>query len=225
MLCRSPGFLSLSLTSNNTGEDFYKATDFFITFFNKVSSWFMAWLCLFYCMKIVKVNRRTFFKLKKRISSVVKVLIVVTLMGCLAVTLPIIFFIQLQTNTISISAQCKNYYINENSIHVYGAFLSFFTSFLPLAIMLVSSMMIVTFLCKNSRKASKNTNSVSVSCKNGPAAVAKMITSLIILYVVCTGTVFVLNSLVVLQGNVLVFISLSCSVYSAGCSMILIIGQ
>ncbi|XP_014354050.2 taste receptor type 2 member 1-like [Latimeria chalumnae] len=185
--------------------------------------WFMAWLCLFYCVKIIKVNWRTFLKLKRRISSVVKVLIVVTLVGCLAMVLPIIFYIQLQSNTTSISAQCKNYYITENNIHVYGAFLSFFTSFLPLAIMLASSMMIVTFLCKHSRKMSKNTKAVSRSHGDGPAAVAKTITSLTVLYVVCTGTVFALNSLVVLEDNVLVFIALSCSVYSAGCSMILIV--
>uniref|UniRef100_H3A4K0 Taste receptor type 2 n=1 Tax=Latimeria chalumnae TaxID=7897 RepID=H3A4K0_LATCH len=219
-----PWFLVYILNlCNNTGEDFYKATDFLNTFFNKASSWFMAWLCLFYCVKIIKVNWRTFLKLKRRISSVVKVLIVVTLVGCLVVVLPIIFYIQLQSNTTSISAQCKNYYITENNIHVYGAFLSFFTSFLPLAIMLASSMMIVTFLCKHSRKMSKNTKAVSRSHGDGPAAVAKTITSLTVLYVVCTGTVFALNSLVVLEDNVLVFIALSCSVYSAGCSMILIV--
>ncbi|XP_006012473.1 taste receptor type 2 member 1-like [Latimeria chalumnae] len=220
-----PWFLVYILNlCNNTGEDLYKATDFFITFYNKASSWFTAWLCLFYCVKIVKVNWRTFLKLKRRISSVVKVLIAVTLVGCLALSLPIIFFIQLQSNTSSISAQCKNYYINENSFYVYAAFLSFFTSFLPLAIMLASSMTIVTFLCKHSRKMNKSTNAISGSRGDGPAAVAKMITSLIVLYVLCTGTVFALNSLVVLEGNVLVFIALSCSVYSAGCAMILIIG-
>nr|XP_014339611.1 PREDICTED: taste receptor type 2 member 40-like [Latimeria chalumnae] len=197
-----PWFLVYILNlCNNTGEDLYKAVDFFITFFNKPSSWFAAWLCLIYCVKIVKVNWRTFLKLDRRISSVVKVLIAVTMVGCLALSLPIIFFIQLQSNTTSISAQCKNYYINENSFYVYAAFLSFFTSFLPLAIMLASSMTIVTFLCKHSRKMTNNYNAISGSHGDGPAAVAKMITSLIVLYILCTGTVFALNNLVVLEGN------------------------
>uniref|UniRef100_H3A643 Taste receptor type 2 n=2 Tax=Latimeria chalumnae TaxID=7897 RepID=H3A643_LATCH len=205
------------------GDDLYKVTDFMSVFLSKSSYWFTAYLCFYYCVKIIKVNWSCFNSLKQKISSVVKTLITCTLLGTIALSAPVVYYVKLNTNLSSISEICKVYYIDAHN-EVYAAFLSVLTSFLPLAVMFISSTGIVVFLCRHSRNMTKNVTPGGTH-NDAHTAVAIMLTCLIVLYIACTVTVFAANLLVVtIESDVLVAISFTSSIYSAGSSVILIIG-
>nr|XP_006013570.1 PREDICTED: taste receptor type 2 member 1-like [Latimeria chalumnae] len=207
------------------GGVIYKVTDFNIIFFSKSSYWFTAWLCFFYCMKIIKVKRMFFIRLKQRMSLLVKILILCTMMLNFSLAYPVVFLIKLKANSTSISILCKDYYITGDTTHIYGASLSFLTSLSPLAVMLVSSMGIVIFLCLHSRNMKRNAIAGNSSHGNTHTAVAVMIICLILLYMLCTITVLSANLQVALaQFDTLVAITFTSSLYSAGSSLILITG-
>nr|XP_014350892.1 PREDICTED: taste receptor type 2 member 39-like [Latimeria chalumnae] len=130
----------------NFGEVFYKVTDFVAIFLSSSSYWFITWLCFIYFVKIVKIKSRFFIGLKQKMSSLVIVLILFTLLVSFSVALPGIYTVKLKTNSTSISELCKDYYVIGEFGYIYGAFLNILTSFLPLVIMLISSIGIVIFL-------------------------------------------------------------------------------
>ncbi|XP_064416334.1 taste receptor type 2 member 40-like [Latimeria chalumnae] len=138
----------------------------------KVISWLTAWLCFVYCVKIIKVNWRFFMRVKQRISLAVKVMIIGTIGLCCLISVPIYFMIHLKGNT---TKGCRDFYVkvSEKELSVlYGGTLTFFTSFLPLLLMLVSSVSIVIFLCQHSRNMDKNMASSSSSHNEAHTSVA-----------------------------------------------------
>ncbi|XP_006012162.1 taste receptor type 2 member 40-like [Latimeria chalumnae] len=208
------------------GEVFYQVTDFNAIFLSKSSYWFTAWLCFFYCVKIVKVNWRVLMRLKQKMTSVVHILILASLMLSFSVAVPIIYRVKFRKNATSISELCKLYYdTGGESGYIYGAMMSLLTSFLPLAVMVISSMGIVIFLCRHSRNMTKRGNTGGSSHTDAHTAVALMLLCLIVLYIICTSTVLSANLQIALsQFDVLLAISFTSSIYSAGSSVILIIG-
>ncbi|XP_064416316.1 taste receptor type 2 member 39-like [Latimeria chalumnae] len=207
------------------GEVFYKVMDFSAIFLSKSSFWFIAWLCFIYFLKIVRIKSRFFMGLQQKMSSLVIVLILITLLVSFSVALPVIYMIKLQTNSTSISELCKDYYIIGKFAYIHGAFLSILTSFLPLVIMLISSMGIVIFLCTHSRKMKKNAVASSSSNEDAHTAVAVMIICLILLYVLCIITVLSGNLQIALSqvDETVIIVFMSC-IYLAVSPVILIIG-
>ncbi|XP_064416349.1 taste receptor type 2 member 40-like [Latimeria chalumnae] len=207
------------------GAHVYKVTDLLIIFISKASYWFTAWLCFFYCMKIIKVKWRFFKTLKQRISSLVSFLLIATVLCSFAVAYPVIYTIR-SLNTTNTIGECKDYYITQHELMMgYAIFLSLVASLLPLALMLLSSLGIVVFLFKHSKNMTKSSNTSSSPRNEGPITVAKMLISLIVLYVVTVICVLVTNHVfTIVASDMVVIIASSSCVFSAGSSVILIVG-
>nr|XP_006013749.1 PREDICTED: taste receptor type 2 member 40-like [Latimeria chalumnae] len=155
--------------------------------------WLTALLCCVYCVKIVKVNWRFFLRLKQKISLFVKFMIFLTLLLLISFSLPVHTRIRFNYNSTNM---CKHYFIIEGKEQVsvmVAAILSFFTSFLLLAIMLVSSLCIVVFLCLHSRNIDKNITPSSTSRGEAHTSVAIMLLCRIALYITCVATAQVVN--------------------------------
>ncbi|XP_064416329.1 taste receptor type 2 member 40-like [Latimeria chalumnae] len=209
----------------NVGEMLYFVNDSIITFFPKSAIWFTAWLCFVYCVKIVKVNWRFFLRLKQRISLLVKFMIAWTLLLCFSISIPVSFQIEFTPN---ITQMCRLYYKSSGKIEsrlIYSSFLSMSTSFLPLVLMLFSSLGIVIFLCRHSRNMDKNINSSSSSRNEAHVSVAIMLLCLIALFVACAGTALSANLQIATgEFDLAVAIILTQLIYSAGSPVILITG-
>ncbi|XP_064416331.1 taste receptor type 2 member 40-like [Latimeria chalumnae] len=175
------------------GEVFFQVTDTLLIFFPKSMVWFTASLCCVYCVKIVKVNWRFFLRLKQKISLFVKFMIFLTLLISISFSLPVYTRIRFNYNSTNM---CTHYFFIEGKEQVsiiFAVILSFFTSFLPLAIMLVSSLGIVVFLCLHSRNMDKNVTPSSTSRGEAHTSVAIMLLCLIALYITCAATAQVVN--------------------------------
>ncbi|XP_064416318.1 taste receptor type 2 member 1-like [Latimeria chalumnae] len=210
----------------NIGDIVYKVTDFINIFLSKTIIWLTAWLCFVYCVKIIKVNQKIFIRLKKRISLSIRYMIAGTVLLCILLSFPIILFIKLKINSTNI---CRDYYsVNEKKelSLIYSSMLTFLTSFLPLVLMLVSSLSIVIFLCQHSRNMDKNVASSSTSHSDAHTSVAIMLICLIALFIACAGTALSVNIQVATgQFDALEAITLTDIIYSSGSPMILIIGM
>uniref|UniRef100_H3A3D0 Taste receptor type 2 n=1 Tax=Latimeria chalumnae TaxID=7897 RepID=H3A3D0_LATCH len=207
------------------GSNIYRVTDFINVLLPKTIIWLTAWLCFVYCIKIVKVNWRIFMRMKKRISLAVKCMITGTLLLCISLSFPSTLFIELKINSTNV---CKNYYKADTKnelFFIFTSMLSLMMSFLPLVLMLVSSLGIVIFLCLHSRNMDKNITSSGTSSCDAHTSVAIMLLCLIALFIACAGTVLPVNIQIAFgQFDVLIAIALSNIIYSAGSSVILIIG-
>uniref|UniRef100_H2ZUR9 Taste receptor type 2 n=1 Tax=Latimeria chalumnae TaxID=7897 RepID=H2ZUR9_LATCH len=199
-------------------------TDLIALFITNSNYWFIAWLCFFYCVKIIKVNLILFTRLQRRLPMVVNILIIGTLIGCFPISVPAIHYIKFKTNFTSVSDLCRDYYPHSGN-EVYAVLLSVLTSFLPLVIMVICIMTIVIFLCIHSKNMSKNVTLGGSSHGDAHITVAIMLICLIVFYIACTATVFAANLLVVLvDGYVLIAISYTSSIFSTGSAVILISG-
>nr|XP_006012873.1 PREDICTED: taste receptor type 2 member 1-like [Latimeria chalumnae] len=206
-------------------EAVFKLADFTLVFFSKSSYWLTAWLCFVYCVKIVKIKWRFFMRLKLRIPLVVNFLIIGTALLCFSISLPVIYRIKFRTNSTNM---CKHYYITMNQKEIsllYTGMLSLLTSFLPLLLMLVSSIGIVIFLCRHSRNIDKDVIPSNTSHSHAHVTVAIMLICLIVLFIVCSTTALSVN-LQIASGQLELIIALPLTdlIYSAGSPVILIIG-
>uniref|UniRef100_H3AE64 Taste receptor type 2 n=1 Tax=Latimeria chalumnae TaxID=7897 RepID=H3AE64_LATCH len=208
-----------------TGETVYKIIHFFNIFLPKTVIWLTAWLCFVYCMKIVKVNWKIFLRLKQKLSLVVYCMIIGTLLLTILLSFPVVLFIKLKVNSTNI---CRDYYtVNEEKelTFIYTSLLSFLTSFLPLVLMLVSSLGIIIFLCQHTRHMGKNVTPTSTSHSDAHTSVAIMLLCLIALFIACAGTALSVNLQIATgQFDVQVAIALSTIIYSSGSPVILLIG-
>ncbi|XP_006013620.2 taste receptor type 2 member 3-like [Latimeria chalumnae] len=216
-------FLNLCLY---VGEVFYQVSDTFILFFPKLIVWFTASLCLVYCVKIVKVNWSFFLKLKQKISLVVKFMIFLTLLICAFISIPVHSVIKFNFNATNV---CREYFILQDETKnspIYSFLISTLTSFLPLIIMLISSLGIVIFLFYHLRNMDKNAIPSNTSRNDAHTSVAIMLICLIALFVVCAGTALSVNIQIALgQLDIAPAITITQLLYSAGSPVILIVGM
>nr|XP_006013408.2 PREDICTED: taste receptor type 2 member 1-like [Latimeria chalumnae] len=207
------------------GEMLYYINDTLITFFPKTAIWFTAWLCFIYCVKIIKVDWKFFMRLKQRISLAVNYMITGSVLLCLLLSIPVSFQIEFTPNT---TKMCRLYYkpTDDKELRlIYASILSFLTSFLPLVLMLASSIGIVIFLCRHSRNMDKNVTPKSSSHSEAHTSVAIMLLCLIAFYIACAGTALSANLKIVSgEFDLAVAIILTQLIYSAGSPVILIIG-
>ncbi|XP_064416332.1 taste receptor type 2 member 40-like [Latimeria chalumnae] len=183
-------FLNLCLS---VGELFFQVTDTTLLFLPKVVIWLTAWLCFIYCVKIIKVSWGFFLRLKQKISLVVKIMATGTVVMCFVISLPTIFIINFRPNTTEV---CRKYHMIANNTEmnmIYSTVISFFTSFMPLILMLLSCFSIMIFLYQHSRNMDKNIKSSSSSRNEAHTAVAIMLFSLTALFIVCAGAALPIN--------------------------------
>ncbi|XP_064416313.1 taste receptor type 2 member 40-like [Latimeria chalumnae] len=203
-------------------EPIYKFSDFFSTFFSKSTYWFTACLCFYYCMKIVKVNKRFFLTLKQRISIVVSVLLLSSFLLCFAVSFPVVYFIQLKPNS---SIPCKTHYTLGKALFIYNIFNVALAYYLPLVVMMTCSLGIVIFLCRHSRNMDKNIAAGGSSHSDAHKPVAVMLICLILLYMTCALTVLLASVQASLgEIDIMTAIPYTASLFNTGSSMILIVG-
>uniref|UniRef100_H2ZXY6 Taste receptor type 2 n=2 Tax=Latimeria chalumnae TaxID=7897 RepID=H2ZXY6_LATCH len=208
------------------GDDIYKVLDFLAVFLSAINYWFTAWLSFFYCVKIVKSKWKLFMRLKQSSSSWVAPVITGTALGCCTISFFIVFYIQIPTNTTNGETEpCKDYYIISSDYIIYSAFYSLLGCFLPLALMAVSSSVIVAFLCKHAKRMRKTTSGASTPQSGTHTAVAKTIFGLIVLYTSCVVSVLAADHVsILIESDVLIVLAYASSIYSAGSSIILTIG-
>ncbi|XP_006012751.1 taste receptor type 2 member 40-like [Latimeria chalumnae] len=204
------------------GEAIYKFTDSFSNFVSKSTYWFTAWLCFYYCVKIVKVNGRFFLRLKQRISLVVNILLLSTITLCFTISIPILYLIKLKLNS---SVPCKTHFILGRTLFIYGIVNGVLTSYLPLVVMVICSLGIVIFLCQHSRNMDKSIAAGGTSHSEAHKTVAIMLICLILLYMTCAITVLLASIQLTLgEINIMTAIPYTASIFSTGSSVILIIG-
>ncbi|XP_064416324.1 taste receptor type 2 member 1-like [Latimeria chalumnae] len=208
------------------GQVFYQVTDTLLIFLPKLIVWLTAWLCFVYCVKIVKVNWRFFLRLKQKVSLVVKCMVTGTMLVCFLISIPVSFMIKFRPNT---TDMCRRYYKATDDIEIsllYTILLSLLTSFLPLVLMLVSSLGIVNFLCWHSRNMDKNVTPSSTPHRNAHTSIAVMLLCLIAIFIVCTGTALPVNIQIgVGQHSVRGVIAITQLFYLSGSPVILIVGM
>ncbi|XP_006014367.1 taste receptor type 2 member 40-like [Latimeria chalumnae] len=203
-------------------DPIYKFSDFFSTFFSKSTYWFVACLCFYYCVKIVKVNWRFLLRLKQRMSTVMNVLLLSSFLLCFAVSVPVAHFIKLKPNS---SIPCKTYYTLGKALFIYNIFNVVLAYYLPLVVMVICSLGIVVFLCHHSRNMDKNVAAGGSSHSEAHKAVAIMLICLILLYMTCALTVLLASVQTSLgEIDIMTAIPYTASIFSTGSSMILIIG-
>ncbi|XP_064416327.1 taste receptor type 2 member 1-like [Latimeria chalumnae] len=208
------------------GQVFYQVTDTLLIFLPKLIVWLTAWLCFVYCVKIIKVNWRFFLRLKQKVSLVVKCMVTGTMLVCFLISIPVSFMIKFRPNT---TDMCRRYYKATDDIEIsllYTILLSLLTSFLPLVLMLVSSLGIVIFLCWHSRNMDKNVTPSSTPRRNAHTSIVVMLLCLIAIFIVCTGTALPVNIQIgVGQHSVRGVIAITQLFYLSGSPVILIVGM
>ncbi|NP_001018341.1 taste receptor, type 2, member 200, tandem duplicate 2 [Danio rerio] len=133
-----------------------------------ISFWAIAWLSLFYCIKVVNFSSEIFRTLKKNISTVINTAV---LLSCLFSCL---FFIPLfSLDTVDSTEQNDNAYGNvtcpmpsftiQMNQDAYSAAVLFLLCPIPLMIMLPTSVRMVVHLCAHTRALQKNQTQVQGS--------------------------------------------------------------
>ncbi|XP_028852283.1 taste receptor type 2 member 40-like [Denticeps clupeoides] len=122
-----------------------------------VSFWSIAWLSLFYCMKVVSFTTTFFRALKRNISSVINKALLISVLGSYILFSPF-FTLQLQidmlnvpstTNTTNISYSANLVFASWINVDLYTMLFLCFLIPLPLMIMLPTSLRLVVHLCKH----------------------------------------------------------------------------
>lgn len=148
--------------------------------------WFIAWLCVYYCVKIVNMSSRVFIRLKQNISTVI--------CCCLAGSVPIIipissaaFYIGMNdsNNSTTQNNSCPPIELMSSALGQVAMPLFVVQSIVALVLMMCSCSAIIVFLCGHIRQMQLSSPEIADSSQN-LIRVAKMITVLALLYLFCT---------------------------------------
>ncbi|XP_069057667.1 taste receptor type 2 member 40-like [Pleurodeles waltl] len=152
-------------------------------FFYFSSFWLNAWICVFYCIKIVNFSHPLCLRLKFRISAMLPWLVVVSLLASLAVNVSRIWsFGELPTNiSTTINATSSS---TSDGIHLFHKLLMFITGCLvPQIMIVITAVLVLTSLYRHTRRMQQNNTGFTT----GPSveahtSAAKTILSLVTLY-------------------------------------------
>ncbi|XP_056392736.1 taste receptor type 2 member 40-like [Hyla sarda] len=150
------------------------------------SSWLSAWLCLFFCVKIITYQQGCMAWLKAKITSVVPWLILSSQVFSIASSLPVIWSFtkvyasnstdQLETNGTS---TVVGYKINQT----YNLFSIFINCFVPFMVVMATTGRIIASLFSHARHMKQNMEDHGPSLKAHQGA-ARTMMSLLILYLI-----------------------------------------
>ncbi|KAM4632400.1 taste receptor type 2 member 9-like [Discoglossus pictus] len=138
------GFVSLSSPLMIVSKKFSKITFFLIYFLVNLSFWLTALLSSFYCVTIVRYSNKVISSLKMKLSGVVPKLLLVTVLGSFAISVPSIWYFHYEVRVTLSENMTSNYTGNVNVLiqpdlnFFYAMFYSTIGCFLPLVITLTS---------------------------------------------------------------------------------------
>ncbi|XP_065446050.1 taste receptor type 2 member 10-like [Chrysemys picta bellii] len=152
-------------------------------YLNILSLWFATWLSVFYCVKIANFSQPLFLWLKRRISGLVPLLLMGSLLLSLVTCLPLVNFIERKyinnsTNNLS-GVDCRH---NMNSspdlVILYMLGYSF-----PFFIFVVPAVLLITSLWRHTKRMGKNTNISRDTITEAHVSVIKGLIAFIFFYI------------------------------------------
>ncbi|XP_060894981.1 taste receptor type 2 member 40 [Labrus mixtus] len=140
---------------------------------SSVSFWSVAWLSVFYCVRVLSFSSALFRALKENVSTVLNAALCVTLLtSCLMFT-PF-FFLHFQSQTlfsnVTEKAACvlrKPLFPAWVDVNIYVVVFLFYLTLMPLTVMLPTSLRLVVFLCRHTvqRSSSRSAESYLLVCR------------------------------------------------------------
>ncbi|XP_053550823.1 taste receptor type 2 member 40-like [Bombina bombina] len=110
-------------------------------YFIYLNLWLTAWLCSFYCVTIVRFRSKFVTRLKMSLSTVVPKLLLITAVGCVIISVPSIWGVQVvaqQNMTQELTHNIHNFIVVFNFTHYYFIIFITFGCSLPLVLSLTS---------------------------------------------------------------------------------------
>ncbi|XP_041078983.1 taste receptor type 2 member 40-like [Polyodon spathula] len=167
---------------------------FFILFSASASSfWSIAWLCVFYCVKIISLPTALFIKLKRNIALVVNWALILTVFFCFVLFCPFLSLIPIMpanatanntyniNNTLGMPCTSPRFDFPETfASELYFVIFVLFLCPIPLIIMVTTSSQLVVHLCKHTQQMKRNQN--EFQSRNSYLLICKMIISLVVVY-------------------------------------------
>ncbi|KAM8759984.1 uncharacterized protein AB9X84_008214 isoform 1-T4 [Acanthopagrus schlegelii] len=154
---------------------------------SSVSFWSVAWLSVFYCMRVLSFSSVLFRTLKENIATILNVTMVVTLLTSCVMFTPF-FNLHFQSKTLQNMTEklaCvirKPLLPNWVDINVYVIIFISYLTLMPLMIMLPTSLRLVIYLCKHSlamQSSSHTADSYLLVCRLTVALVWVYLTTLL----------------------------------------------
>lgn len=206
-----------------------KTITFLIVTLTATEFWFTAWLCVFYCMKIVNMDSKLFIWLKQKLPDRILPCLIISMVLCILNGWPLFLFAYThheQSFTANYTARCE--VINElpmETITLFFVFMLFFLFCVPMILLLSACLVIVFYLRQHLRQMKGNMSGFSPgpSLKN-QILVCRMIMSLAVLYTLCSMLLFI-NNIIYFEQQNFNFIIASCftfHIFCLGNSLILI---
>ncbi|KAL4660336.1 taste receptor type 2 member 4-like [Arapaima gigas] len=190
------GILSTGMFCLQQVHPLVKIVLFFWFTSSYMSFWSIAWLSVFYCVKVVSASSEFIKMLKRNISSIINVALVLTGLGSALIMIPF-FFLQGQnpSNVTMTASTTKNTsctiltptlpaWINSN---IYMYIVIGFLCPVPLAIMLSTSLRLVIYLCKHTISLRKN--KTKIQSTDSYLLVCKLTVSLVAVYLATLAAV------------------------------------
>ncbi|KAK1160201.1 taste receptor type 2 member 40-like [Acipenser oxyrinchus oxyrinchus] len=175
----------------------------FILFSASASSfWSIAWLCVFYCVKIISLPAALFIKLKRNISLVVNGALTLSVFFCFVLFCPFLYLIPIMpanataNNTYNINntlgMPCTKPFFDFPEKFARDLYFFIFVLFLcpiPLIIMVTTSSQLVVHIYKHTQQMKRNQN--EFQSRNSYLLICKMIISLVVVYLFTITLAFV----------------------------------
>ncbi|MGH0151450.1 UNVERIFIED_CONTAM: hypothetical protein FKN15_024100 [Acipenser sinensis] len=176
---------------------------FFILYSTSASSfWSIAWLCIFYCVKIISLPAALFIKLKRNISLVVNGAIILSVFFCFFLFCPFLYLIPIMpanataNDTYNINntlgTPCTKPAFDFPETFARDLYFFIFVLFLcpiPLIIMVTTSSQLVVHLYKHTQQMKRNQN--EFQSRSSYLLICKMIISLLVVYLFTITLAFV----------------------------------
>ncbi|TKS86182.1 hypothetical protein D9C73_020299 [Collichthys lucidus] len=132
---------------------------------SSVSFWSVAWLNVFYCMRVLSFSLVLLRALKNSISSILKVTLVVTLLTSCMMFTPFLFLhfgIRSLAPNVTENTACvirKPLFPNWVDVNIYVITFICYLTLMPLMIMLPTSLSMIIYLCKHTLSMQKKSSS------------------------------------------------------------------
>ncbi|KAM4628478.1 taste receptor type 2 member 40-like [Discoglossus pictus] len=147
------------------------------------SSWLTAWLCLYYCVKIVNLNSRFFSWMKLQINAIVPWLMLMSFLGSIGIGLPTIWSVykSLPANSTA------SYNVDELGLNwklSYGAAAAVLVVVCPFLLVALSIVLILISLCRHVFHMNQNATGFTKPNLKAHIGAAKTVASLLLTYVI-----------------------------------------
>uniref|UniRef100_H3A7N0 Taste receptor type 2 n=2 Tax=Latimeria chalumnae TaxID=7897 RepID=H3A7N0_LATCH len=190
-----------------------------------IGFWFTAWLCVFYCAKIIRSSSRLVIQIQQWIVGAVPHLLVWSAVGNFVVCTPklVLIFLRNETKTSCNSSFGHFRESKKWKLDYMNTFYLALCCLSPLVIMITSSSFIILFLRRHVAKIRRNTtNGFSSPSSEAYVRVSKMVLSLMGIY--STFDVCFMISLFTTNEVLFLIIIFLCHVYSSVTAALIILG-